>query len=273
MWLNKMELKIISVENKEVGKKRLPLQFKEAIRPDLIKRAVLALQSHERHPYGVDPRAGKKASAKLSRRRRDYRGSYGLGISRVPRKILSRRGTRFNWVGAFAPGMVGGRKAHPPKAEKIWGLKINKRERRKAIRSALAATMEKEIVAKRGHKIPDNFPIVLESKFELITKTKELEEIFKKMNLKEELDRSSEKKVRAGKGKSRGRKYKKRTGPLLVVSKKCGLERSGKNIPGVEIVQVKRINAGLLAPGTIPGRLTLFTEAALDVLEKEKLFM
>lgn len=268
-----MELKIISTENKETGKRKIPAQFKEAVRPDLIKKAVIILQSHKRQPYGTNPEAGMKHSADLSRRRRKYRGSYGHGISRVPRKIMSRRGTRFNWVGANAPGMVGGRKAHPPKAEKIWALKINKKERRKAIRSALAATLDKNLVAERGHKVPDNYPLLIESKIESISKTKELKKIFEMIGLKAELERASKKKVRAGKGKSRGRKYKKRVGPLLVVSKECKLEKSAKNIPGVQIVQVNKVNAELLAPGTIPGRLTLFTDAALDKLEKEKLFM
>jgi len=268
-----MELKIISTENKEIGKKKLPTQFKEVIRTDLIKRAVLALQSKKRQAYGTDPEAGMKASADLSRRRRKYRGSYGLGISRVPRKILSRRGTRLNWVGAVAPGTVGGRKAHPPKAEKIWELKINKKEKRKAIRSALAATLDKKIVTERGHNVPANYPVILESKIESIAKTKELKKIFEALDLSAELGRTSSKQVRAGKGKMRGRKYKKKVGPLLIVSKSCELEKSAKNIPGVETVLVDKLNAEMLAPGTIPGRLTFFTEAALDKLEKNKLFM
>ncbi|MBW2978125.1 50S ribosomal protein L4 [Candidatus Woesearchaeota archaeon] len=268
-----MELKIISTENKEIGKKKLPVQFKEVIRSDLIKRAVLSIQSNKRQPYGTDPEAGMKASADLSRRRRKYRGSYGHGISRVPRKIISRRGTRFNWVGAVAPGIVGGRKAHPPKAEKILSKKINKKERKKAIRSALAATLDKNLVAERGHKVPANYPIILESKIESISKTKELKKIFESLDLKTEIGRTSKKKVRAGKGKARGRKYRKKTGLLLVVSKTCALEKSAKNILGVNVVLVNKLNAALLAPGTIPGRLTLFTETALDKLEKEKLFM
>ena len=72
-----------------------------------------------------------KQSAKLSKRRRAYRGSYGFGISRTPRKILSKRGRRLGWVGAVAPNTVGGRRTHPPKAEKIWREEINTKERRK----------------------------------------------------------------------------------------------------------------------------------------------
>ena len=104
-----MELKILSPQNAEVGKKKLPKQFEEPVRADLIKRAVEAIQSHNRQQYGADPRAGLKHSADLSKRRRKYRGSYGHGISRVPRKITSRRGDQFNWTAAIVPGVVIGR--------------------------------------------------------------------------------------------------------------------------------------------------------------------
>src|SRR3989344_1430914 len=133
-----MKAAILDSTNNKIGEIKLPSQFEEEYRPDLIHRAVLAIQSHKRQGYAASETAGKRASAKLSRRRRDYRGSYGIGISRVPRKIMTRRGTRMNWVGAFAPGTVGGRRAHPPKSEKIWWKKINKKEKAKAISRAVA---------------------------------------------------------------------------------------------------------------------------------------
>lgn len=268
-----MKVSILSQSKEKKKDIELPSQFNECVRPDLIARAVLAIQSNKRNRYGASPEAGKRASAEISRRRHNYRGSYGHGISRVPRKILSRRGTRFNWVGAFAPGTVGGRRAHAPKAEKSFSQKINKREGKKAIRSAIAATIVKDIVKERGHKVPDDYPFVLESNIEEISKTKDIKNMLEKLGLKEELVRSSVKKVRAGKGKGRGRKYKKRVGPLFVVSKECKLSKSANNIPGIDIVEVKDINAELLAPGTAPGRLTLWSEAAVEKLGKEKLFM
>jgi large subunit ribosomal protein L4e len=268
-----MKADILSLENEKVGEIKLPKQFEEPIRPDLIKRSVLVIQSNNRQPYGADPEAGKRASVRLSKKRHDYRGSYGHGISRTPRKIMSRRGTRMNWTGAFAPNTVGGRRAHPPKAEKIWGRKINIKERRKAIRSALASAVSKEIVVERGHKVPDNYPLILEDKFEKINKTKEVMAVLEKIGLKDELKRCSVKKVRAGRGTMRGRKYKKKIGPLIVVSDKCALEKAALNIPGADIVEIKNINACLLAPGTHPGRITIFTKSAVEKLEKEKLFM
>ena len=267
-----VELRIIDIENKEKGKIKLPKQFEEDIRPDLIKRNVLAIQSHNRQPYGASPEAGKRASAVISKRRHNYRGSYGLGISRSRRKIMSRRGTRMNWVGAFSPETVGGRRAHPPKAEKIWWQKINKKERKKAIRSAIAATIDKALVEKRGHKSPNNYPFIVDVSIESIDKTKKVKDALIKLGLKEELKRTEEKKVRAGKGKLRGRKYKRKKGILIVVSKDCKLIKSAANIPGIDICAIKNINTELLAPGAVPGRLTLWSKGAVELLEKESLF-
>ena len=126
-----MKVDILDVSKNKVGEIDLPTQFNEEVRIDLVKRAVLALQSNKRRSYGAMKEAGKRASVKLSKRRRNYRGMYGFGISRTPRKILSRRGTRMYWVGAFAPNTVGGRRVHPPKAEKVLAKKINKKERKK----------------------------------------------------------------------------------------------------------------------------------------------
>jgi large subunit ribosomal protein L4e len=268
-----MELKILSPQSTETGKRKLPKQFEEPIRKDIIKKAVESIQSHNRQPYGAAPRAGLRHSATLSKRRRNYRGCYGHGISRVPRKITSRRGTQFNWIAAIAPCVVGGRRAHPPKVEKVLDKKINDKERRKAIRSAIAATINKEMVIERGHALPDKFPFIISNDFEQINKTRALIDSLKNLGLDKDLARADKKKVRAGKGKSRGRKYKKSKGALLVVSGKCALLKSASNIPGIDIIEINNINAYLLAPGTQPGRLTLFTDAAVERLEKEKLFM
>lgn len=267
-----MKVDILDLTKNKIGEIKLPSQFEEEFRPDLIQRAVLAIQSHKRQAYAANEKAGKRVSAKLSRRRRDYRGSYGYGISRVPRKILSRRGTRMNWAGAFAPGTVGGRRAHPPKSERVWWKKINEKERVKAIRSAIRASISRDIVTERGHIIPKDYPFILDDKFESISKTKEFIEALKKLGLSEELTRVKEKKIRAGKGKARGRKYKKKKGPLIVVSKIDKLSEVVSNIPGIDIVEVKNLNAELLAPGARAGRLTLWTSAAINVLDKENLF-
>ena len=266
-----MKAKLFSPDGALSGDVELPQQFQEVIRPDLIKRAVLALQSHRMQPHGVDPDAGKKYSSKLSRRRRAYKGAYGIGISRVPRKILSHRGTRFNWMASTAPNTVGGMEAHPPQTSKNLSRGINIKERRKAIRSALAASVTKEFVAKRGHLFGE-YPLALENAVEDMKKTKEVLALLRKIGFEKELERSAKKTERTGDARRRGRAYKKRKGPLFVVSKKCSLMRSALNIPGVEIVEVSSLNAELLAPGAVPGRLTLYTKAAIERLGKEGLF-
>jgi large subunit ribosomal protein L4e len=176
------------------------------------------------------------------------------------------------WVGAFAPNTVGGRRAHPPKAEKILQKKINKKERKKAIRIGISATVIGDLVKSRGHIVPEGYPFVLDTKFEDLSKTKDVIESLKSFGLEKELDRIERKKVRAGRGKVRGRKYRAKKGPLIVVSKQGKIMKAIANIPGMDIVNVKNLNVEKLAPGEIPGRLTLWTVSALEVLEKEKLF-
>ena len=267
-----MKLSILNQKKEDIGKLELPSQFQEEVRPDLIKRAIIAIHYNDRQPYGADLRAGKKASAKVSRRRHSYKTSYGLGISRVPRKIMSKRGTRMNWVGAVAPGTVGGRRAHPPKADRIWDKKVNRQERRKAIRSAIAATVMKDQVA-QNHILPQEFPFIIDASFESLAKTKEMKTALLNLGLGDELARVAEKTIRSGRGKARGRRYKAKTGPLIVVSKDCSAMKAAKNIPGISVAKVTSLNVKILASGINPGRLTLWTQAAITELDKKKLFI
>lgn len=266
-----MKTTILNLDGTGTKQIDLPSQFEEPLRLDLIKRAVQAMQSHKRQRYGAKKGAGMRYSSDLSKRRRKYRGVYGSGSSRTPKKVLSRRGTQFNYEGATAPNTKGGRRAHPPKPEKELAIKINEKERKKAIRSAIAATAVLELVQERGHRV-ETLPLVVEDKIETLTKTKETKDALEKMKLTEELKRVKVRTIRAGKGKLRGRKYIKKKGPLLIVSKKCELAKAGKNIPGVEITTVESLNAELLAPGTKPGRLTIWSESAIKRLGEEKLF-
>ncbi len=267
-----MKIPIINEKNVRAGEKALPAQFNEEYRPDLIKRAVHALQSAARQAYGAYPEAGQRHSSETSKRRRKYRGTYGFGISRVKRKIHTRRGTRFFWVGSTTPQTVGGRRAHPPKAGKIMEKKINIKENRKAIRSAMAATMNKDIVMQRGHKLPAGYPFIVSSFIEQLNKTSDVEKMLLQLGFKDELQRSLIKKIRAGIGKMRGRKYQRKKGLLIVVGGECSLLKAATNIPGIDIVPAKAVNVEFLAPGAMPGRVTLWTEHALETIEKGKLF-
>lgn len=267
-----MKVDILNISKDKVGEINLPIQFEEDIREDLVKRAALAMQSNRKQRYGAMPEAGKRSSSTISKRRRKYRGSYGLGISRTPRKILSRRGARMFWVGAFSPNTVGGRRAHPPKSEKKLQKKINKKERKKALRVGISATVIRDLVKSRGHMIPENYPFVLDKNFENLKKTKDVREALKNFGFENELERVGKKNIRAGRGKARGRRYKIRKGPLIIVSKQSEVMKATDNLLGIDIVNVKNLNIAMLAPGKVPGRLTLWTQGAIETLEKERLF-
>jgi len=268
-----MKVKMLDLNGVITKDIELPVQFDEEYRPDVIKRAFMSIRMNRRHAYGAKENSGMRYSSKISRRRRDFKGAYGKGISRVPRKTMTRRGTQFYWVGATAPNTVGGRRAHPPKAEKIWAEKINIKERRKAIRSAIAATMNKDAVMKRGHRIKGVFPFIIDSKIEDVKKTKDIFDFMKKIGLENELERTSETKIRSGVGKKRGRRYRNKKGALFIISRDdCKLARSARNINGCDVAAVNSINAEMLAPGGIPGRLCIWSEAAIIRIGKEGLF-
>jgi large subunit ribosomal protein L4e len=251
--MRKISAKILDLKGKKVGKLDLPPIFKTVNRPDVIKRAVIAIQSHRFQPQGRDTLAGKRTTA-------ESRG-VGLGIARVAR--VKGRGQR----AAFIPFAVGGRATHPPVVEKKIKKKIPRKEMRIALRSAIAATASKEIVAARGHMVDEvpNFPLVVVDEIQSLKKTKEVEEAFIHIGVWPDIFRVKEsRKVRAGKGKMRGRKMKQAVGPLLVVAKNEGIAEAARNLPGVDISSVDNLNVELLAPGTHPGRLTVWTSSALE---------
>jgi len=255
--MTKKSVKIFNLEGKPVGKVDLPTVFATPLRPDVIKRAVLAIQSTRFQPQGRDPMAGKRTTA-------ESRGT-GSGISRIPRtKGPSGRA-------AFSPGTVKGRAGHPPTSEKKIVKRIPKKEKRLALFSAIAATASRETVAKRGHAIEDilEIPLVVTDDFESLKRTKEVEETLIHLGILSEIYRVRESRnTRAGKGKSRGRKMKQATGPLLVVAENRGIVEAAENIPGVDVVIVKNLNAEFLAPGTHLGRLTVWTSSAIGKLNE-----
>jgi large subunit ribosomal protein L4e len=250
-------VQVFNIEGKPSGKASLPFIFQTPLRPDVIKRAVLSIQSHRLQRQGRDVMAGKKTSA-------ESRGT-GMGIARVPR--VKGGGGR----AALAPGTVGGRQAHPPKVSTKIIKEIPKKEKRLALLSAIAATGSKEIVAKRGHEIEGipEIPLIVEDAFAQLAKTKDVEKALTNLGFLTDLYRVRESRnIRAGKGKHRGRKMKQAVGPLIVVKESKCLKDAAGNIPGVDIVTVKNLNAEVLAPGTHPGRLTLWTSGAIEELGK-----
>jgi len=235
----------------------LPKVFETPYRPDIIKKSFEVIQSNQRQPYGSDPLAGTRhAVASVGK---------GRGMSRVPRLTQGQ-------AAALAPNVVSGRRAHPPKVERNWKEKMNKKENQLARNSALAATAIKEIVTKRGHQFDEKvtLPIIIDDDFEKLKKTKEVFEVFEKIGIDADILRSaSGRHVRAGKGKMRGRRYRVPKS-LLIVSVKEGLEKSSENLSGVDIAKPHDLNIEHLAPGGIAGRLTIFTKSALTQLGGNK---
>jgi large subunit ribosomal protein L4e len=156
--------------------------------------------------------------------------------------------------------------AHPPKPEKIWAQKINKKENKLAIVSGLAASANIKLVSSK-HKV-ETSPFIIVNNFEELKKTKDVMNLLSTI-MQNELDRCSIKKVRAGKGKMRGRKYSRKKGPLVIASKNCLVIKAAMNIPGVDAVSVGNLNAELLAPGAQPGRVIVTTQAAVEKLQKK----
>ena len=252
---------VIGFEGNKTKEIVLPSVFNSAIRNDVITKVFECTKKQQ--PYGAYVIAGKQAaSSKQSHRRHKYKTLYGHGVSRIPRKVMTRRGESFYWRGAFIPGTVGGRAAHPPKPIKRK-IKINDKERKFAIKGAIAATASKETIKKKYKtlKIPPNLPIIIDSSI-LNQKSKDIIKLFSKL-LNKKI--KSEKKVRAGKGKRRGRKYKKESRALLVISQKEKATKL-KNF-GLDIFKIGQLNISVLAPGGEPGRITIWTEKAVEELK------
>ncbi|NPA86218.1 MAG: 50S ribosomal protein L4 [bacterium] len=256
---------VFDLEGRQAGEVELPPQFFEPIRTDLIRRAVISILTARLQPKGTDPLAGKRRVIHASGKHavpggsRDPRG-YGPGGALIP---------------VFAPHVRKGRRAHPPKVEKILHEEINKKEKRAAVRSAIAATAVWDLVRERGHLLDGvrALPLVVVPEFEQLKKTKEVRKVLQALGVWADIEKSQEsKRYRAGKGKMRGRRYKVRKSVLIVYGSDKSIYYAARNLPGVDVVHVKQLNAALLAPGAVPGRLTLWTLPALELLDKERLF-
>jgi large subunit ribosomal protein L4e len=231
----------------------LPLEFSSPLRPDLVRRAVIASQSHRRQPYGTSLTAGRRHSVEWSGK--------GKGVARTPRLMESMRG-------AQAPNTVGGGQAHPPRVDRIWAKKINRKEARRAFAAALAATREPSLAVARGHEVPKglHLPLVLEDPVEEILTTKDARELLERLEIWPDIERAREGvQLRSGRARRRGR-GRRVPRSLLVVTSRANRARGFQNLPGVEVVPARRLSTEDLAPGGDAGRLTVFSHAAVEQL-------
>jgi len=265
-----MKANIISVSGSNKGTIELPKVFETEYNPTLIRRAGLALQTTKKQPKGTDPRAGKKNTAR-------YRGYRGVPTphriintenARLPR-LTNRRYLLYGRT-AFVPHVVGGRAAHPLKSWETIVEQINKKERKIALASAIAATANKSLVEKR-FIVEKELPIIVEDAIENIAKTKEAIETLTKVGVGKDLENAKSKvRKRAGKGKSRGRVWKAKKSVLIVTGKNSPILKAVRNLPGVDSVTTASLNVDLVAPGAEAGRLVVWTESAIKELGKEK---
>jgi len=256
--LTKKTVNVYDTTGKSVATFELPTFFDTPLRLDLIRRAVVAVQSGSFQPQGRDWMAGKRTTAE----------SIGVGhaMARVPR-VKGDRYPRGNQAG-LAPMTVKGRLTWPPVSSKRLKKKINRKELKQALLSALAATSSVDMVKARGHRIPVDceLPIIVSDDVEHITKSSEALQLLKNLKVWEDIERASKRRHRGGRGSIRGRPFKNPISALLVVEKRRDAERAFRNFAGVKVVDAASLNVNDLAPGTHPGRLTIWTQSAIKSL-------
>jgi large subunit ribosomal protein L4e len=260
-----MKTVLLNLDGKKIKEIDLPSFFSGKIREDVVSKVLETGKTQQ--PYSPSLVAGKQhsASGRIVHRRHVWKSGYGRGASRIPRKTFSRRGSQFNWVGAEVASTRGGRRAHPPKTISMVNIKkINKKEMKSALISALSATADKKEVFSRYGSLADKditkLPIVVESKLASL-KTKEFLSSLKKILGKELFFLAlRKKKIRSGKGKLRGRKHKSSAGILFVTGRKEKIKTKA-----FETKSAQNLSVNALARGGL-GRLTIYTENAIDEL-------
>lgn len=253
-----MKAEVYSLDGSKVDEIELPKVFSTPFRPDVIHKAFVNLQSGLFQPQGRDPLAGQRTSA-ASRQT-------GLGIARMARV----RGSGFPRAGQAAgvSGVVKGRLTHPPTSEKVTAKRLNKKEKKLALCSAIAATASKELVGVRGHRIGKvKLPLIVSADIDKVSRTKDLLRVLGSVNLEDDLERVRKSvKKRTGKPRMRGRVKREGKSVLIVVDKDEGIGKAAGSIPGVEVSAMRDLSVLHLAPGSHPGRLTLWSKSAMERL-------
>ena len=194
-----MKVPLLKTNGTKSGQIELPLVFSTEFRKDLIHKSFINLQSHRFQPQGRHPTAGMDVVA------RSNDPPTGRGTSRIA-KMRGGGGGRQGEAGGVA-SVRGGRQAHPPTAKKVIFKKLNQKENKLALCSAIAATKSKEIIESRGHKTKNisNFPMIVSDKIESVLKTNEMVKILNSLNLLQDIERLKSRKPRTGKSLLRGR--------------------------------------------------------------------
>ncbi|HXV45617.1 MAG TPA: 50S ribosomal protein L4 [Nitrososphaera sp.] len=255
-----MKAKVVAVSGKDAGEIELPVVFDTPYRPEVIHKVYVNLLSHSYQRQGRYPAAGEMVSAESR--------NTGLGIARLARA----RGEGFPRAGQAAEvaGVRHGRVAHPPESWKTVYKKINHKEKRLGLCSAIAATARKELVQKRGHKIGEKvkLPIIVSNEIESITKTKDLKKALIDLGVGDDIARANgTRKVQSGTARRRGRQARTGTSALIVVGNDSKMVVLSQSIAGVDVKRAKEVSVIDLAPGSKPIRLTIFSQNAVEQLK------
>lgn len=159
----------------------------------------------------------------------------------------------------------------PTKIWRRWHRKININQKRYALASALAASAIPALVLARGHRVEQvpEIPLVIDTAaISNVDKTAAAIKLLKAVNAFADVEKAKDsKKLRAGVGKMRNRRYSQRRGPLVIFNEKGPLAKSFRNLPGVELASVSRLNLLQLAPGGHLGRFCIWTKDAFSRLD------
>jgi large subunit ribosomal protein L4e len=239
----------------------LPAVMGAPIRPDVVTHVHAMMSKNSRQPYAVSKKAGHQTSAE----------SWGTGraVSRIPR--VPGGGTHRAGQGAFGNMCRGGRMFAPTKIWRRWHRRINVNMKRYAVVSAIAASAVPSLVMARGHRIEDvpELPLVVNDSAEGIEKTATAIKALKQIGAYADAEKAKDSQaIRPGKGKMRNRRYISRKGPLIVYGTEGSkLVKAFRNIPGVEVINVERLNLLKLAPGGHLGRFVIWTKSAFEKLD------
>ncbi|OIV92142.1 hypothetical protein TanjilG_18714 [Lupinus angustifolius] len=239
----------------------LPDVMKASIRPDIVNFVHSNISRNSRQPYAVSRKAGHQTSAE----------SWGTGraVSRIPR--VSGGGTHRAGQAAFGNMCRGGRMFAPTRIWRRWHRKVNINQKRYAVVSAIAASAIPSLVQARGHRIETvpELPLVVSDTVEGVEKSKEAIKVLKEIGAFSDAEKAKDSRgIRPGKGKSRNRRYISRKGPLIVYGTEgAKAVKAFRNIPGVELANVERLNLLKLAPGGHLGRFIVWTKSAFEKLD------
>jgi len=253
-------INVFSTTGTKTAEVPLPAVFTSPLRHDLVRFVHVNMAKNSRQAYSVNIHAGKNVSA----------SSWGTGraVARIPR--VGGGGTSRSGQGAFGNMCRGGRMFAPTKTWRKWHRKINNTQKKYAVSAALAATAVPALVMARGHSVDEvpEIPLVLEDAIESTKKTSQAKDILLAVGAYDDVEKAADsKKIRAGKGKARNRRYVMRRGPLVIYAKNDGVENSFRNLPGLELCCVDRLNLLQLAPGGHMGRFCIWTQGAIKKLE------